>query len=203
MSFFKRKELADFVTRPPQSVSFRAIPGARKLAQKGLGLLELVEYDPVSILNRGELLESASARIEETNYDNWNGGTYTYTLMLDIPVAVFATIEPKLPEIEKSISSKLSIICRGLSNEYLDSVTITPLTSKSASVGPKAQPASIEVKHLWTEGFFRLFVSHVSAHKVAVAALKSELGVKTRGARRGRIRFLSGSSRPKSANPTT
>ena len=98
--------------------------------------------------------------------------------MLDVPVAVFATIEPKLPKIEKSISSKLSIICRGLGNEYLGGVTITPLTSKSTSVGPKAQPASIEVKHLWTEGFFRLFLSHVSAHKVSVATLKSELGLR-------------------------
>lgn len=124
-----------------------------------------------------ELLECASARIEETNYDNWNGGTYTYTLMLDVPVSVFAGVEPKLSAIEKSISSKLGIICRNLSNHHLDSVTITPLTSKSASVGPKAKPADTEVKHLWTEGFFRLFLSHVSIHKATVAKLKNELGL--------------------------
>lgn len=122
-----------------------------------------------------ELLESASARIEQTDYDNWNGGTYTYGLMLDIPVAVFASVEPKLTEIEKSISSKLSIICRSLGNDHLDSVTITPLTSKSASVGPKVKPADADVKHLWTDGFFRLFLSHISAHKIVVAELKKEL----------------------------
>jgi hypothetical protein len=122
-----------------------------------------------------ELLESSNARIEETNYDNLNGGTSFYTLMLDVPVAVFATVEPKLSEVEKSISSKLGIICRNLINDHLDSVTITPLTSKSASVGPKAKPADIEVKHLWTEGFFRLFLSHVSLHKVDLAKIKTEL----------------------------
>lgn len=124
-----------------------------------------------------ELLESASARIEQTNYDKWNGGTYTYELILDVPVPVFATIESKLPEIEKSISLKLAIICRNLGNDHLDSVAITPLTSKSAGVGPRSKPADAEVQHLWTHGFFRLFLSHVSAHKVAVAKLKRELAV--------------------------
>lgn len=122
-----------------------------------------------------ELLESANARIEQIDYDNWNGGTYTYELMLDVPVSVFATVEPNLPDIEKGISSKLAIICRNLGNDHLDSVTITPLTSKSTSVGPRAKPADAEVMHIWHEGFFRLFLSHVSAHKVAVASLKSEL----------------------------
>ena len=122
-----------------------------------------------------EILESARARIELKDYDNWNGGTYTYELMLDIPVPVFASAEPKLQEIEKGISSKLAIICRNLSNDHLDSVSITPLTSRSLRIGPKAKPPDVEVKHIWKEGFFRLFLSHVSAHKVAVAKLKSEL----------------------------
>ncbi len=122
-----------------------------------------------------ELLESASPRIEETDYDNWNGGTYSYALMLAIPVPVFATVEARLADIEKGISAKLSVICRNLTHDHLDSVSITPLTSKSTSVGPRMKPADAEVRHLWKEGFLRLFLSHVSAHKVAVARLKVEL----------------------------
>ena len=122
-----------------------------------------------------ELLQTASARIEQTGYDNLNGGTYTYELKLDVPVSVFATVESRLPDIEKDISSKLATICRNLTNYYLESVTITPLTSKATSVGPRAKPADAEVTHIWKEGFFRLFLSHVSAHKVAVAKLKSDL----------------------------
>ncbi len=122
-----------------------------------------------------ELLESASARIEQTDYDNWSGGTYTYALMLDVPIPVFATLEPKLPDFEKNISSKLAIFCRNLTNDHLNGVSITPLTSKLTSVGPRAKPADAEVKHIWSEGFFRLFLSHVSAHKAAVAKLKIEL----------------------------
>src|ERR1035441_661106 len=105
-----------------------------------------------------ELLESASARIEMIHSDGWNGGTYTYALMLDVPVPVFATLEAKLPDIEKSISSKLAIISRNLTNDHLNSVSITPLTSKSASVGPRAKPADAEVEHIWKEGYFRLFL---------------------------------------------
>jgi len=124
-----------------------------------------------------ELLESASARIEQTDYDNWNGGTYNYALMLDVPVPVFASVEPKLQETEKLISSKLALVCRNLGNDHLDSVTITPLTSKSTSVGPRAKPADGEVRHIWKDGFFRLFLSHVCAHKVAVTELKRELQI--------------------------
>lgn len=123
-----------------------------------------------------DILESASARFELTNIDNWNGGTYTYALMLDIPVPLFANVESKLPTIEEMICSKLATICRDLSNDHIGSVTITPLTSKSTSVGPRAKPSDPEVKHIWKEGFLRLFLSHVSAHKVSVAKLKNELG---------------------------
>lgn len=125
-----------------------------------------------------EILESASARFELTDFDNWNGGTSTYALMLDIPVPLFASAESKLEEIEKGICSKLAAICRDLSNDHIGSVTITPLTSKSTSIGPKPKPADGEVRHIWKDGFFRLFLSHVHAHKIAVAKLKSELQVR-------------------------
>jgi hypothetical protein len=125
-----------------------------------------------------EVLESSSARFELTDCDNWNGGTYTYALMLDIPVPVFASVESKLQDIEKGICSKLATICRDLSNDHIGSVTITPLTTKSTSIGPGPKPADVEVRHIWKEGFFRLFLSHVSAHKVAAAKLKLELQVR-------------------------
>lgn len=125
-----------------------------------------------------DILESASARFELTDYDNWNGGTSIYALMLDIPVLLFASIESKLIGIEEAICSKLATICRDLSNDHIGRVTITPLTSKSTSIGPRPKPADTEVRHLWKEGFFRLFLSHVSAHKVAAARLKSELQVR-------------------------
>jgi hypothetical protein len=62
-----------------------------------------------------EILESASARFELKDYDNYNGGTSTYALVLDIPVPLFASVESKLQTIEKGIYLKLGMICRDLS----------------------------------------------------------------------------------------
>ena len=95
--------------------------------------------------------------------------------MLDIPVPLFASVESKLEGIERGICSKIATICRDLSHDHVGSVTITPLTSKSTSIGPRPKPADADVKHIWKEGLFRLFLSHASAHKVAVAKLKTEL----------------------------
>ena len=71
-----------------------------------------------------ELLENASARIEQTDYDNWNGGTYTYELKLDVPVPIFAAAERKVTAIEKSIGSTLATICRNMGNDHLESVRL-------------------------------------------------------------------------------
>ena len=88
---------------------------------------------------------------------------------------IFASIEQRLQEIEKGISAKLTLFCRNTGNAQLDSVSITPLTSKSLWAGTRAKPATSEVSHIWKAGYLRLFLSHVSAHKDAVAKLKSEL----------------------------
>lgn len=122
-----------------------------------------------------ELLEGASARIEQIGYDNWDGGTYTYGLILDIPVPLFVQIESRLAKVEKGISLKLAAICRNFGNDHLTEVTIAPLMSKATGVGPMRNPIDIEVNHIWKEGLFRLFLSHVSAHKIPVAKLKTEL----------------------------
>ena len=55
-----------------------------------------------------ELLENAHAYFGEINYDNWNGGTYTWALRLEVPVSVYAAVDSRLTEIEKEILAKLS-----------------------------------------------------------------------------------------------
>jgi len=55
-----------------------------------------------------EILENAHAWFDQPEYDNWNGGTYTWALRLEVPVPVFASIEPRLPEIERELIAKLA-----------------------------------------------------------------------------------------------
>jgi len=122
-----------------------------------------------------QLLESSSASFDAVNFDNWNGGTTTWALRLQVPVPVFATVEQRLSAIEKEIAKKLSYFDRLLPNDPIGEVTISPLAPGDKAVGQRFVPSDIEVRHLWPEGYFRLFISHVSAHKVAVSKFKDEL----------------------------
>jgi hypothetical protein len=124
-----------------------------------------------------EILDNAHARFDEINYDNWNGGTYTWALCLEVPVPIFASSESRLTEIEKEIGAKLAYFERKYSNHLIGEVTISPILSGSPLLGTRMAPSDLEVRGLWSEGRFRLFLSHLSADKVAVASLKAELEI--------------------------
>lgn len=120
-----------------------------------------------------EVLKTAAARVEATDYDNWNGGTYYHALHLELPVAQYAKIEPDLNDIEQAIAAKLQTALRIGGNDLLNTVVITPAFEDSHTVA-SAVPED-DADRLWDPGLFRLFLSHVSAHKVAVSSLKGKL----------------------------
>ncbi len=124
-----------------------------------------------------ELLENSRGYFDETEYDNWNGGTYTWALRLDVPVQIFASIEPRLHVIEKEISQKLSYLERLHTNDRLGAVTITPVANIAASVGLRPVPSDAEAERIWPKGHFRLFLSHIAIHKEQVSQLKMQLGL--------------------------
>ncbi|HLN32369.1 MAG TPA: toll/interleukin-1 receptor domain-containing protein [Gemmataceae bacterium] len=124
-----------------------------------------------------ELLESAHAQFDQTEFDNWNGGTYTWALRLQVPVQIFASVESRLPSIEKEIAAKLSYFDRQYPNDPLGEVTVSPLVAGAAPYGQRMVASDREVRHLWFDGRFRLFLSHVSKHKVAVSNLKDALWI--------------------------
>ena len=125
-----------------------------------------------------ELLDNANADVDLTDYDNWNGGTCTWALRLRVPVALFATIEPTLATLEKEMVAKLGFIGRLHANHSLGEVTIVPLAPDMAAAGARIHPSEHQVRRLWPAGRFRLFLSHTSKHKVAVAQLKAELALR-------------------------
>jgi len=122
-----------------------------------------------------ELLEAAHARFDETDYDNWNGGTSTWALRLEVPVGIFASVEFHLSQIESDVSAKLNHWDRQFSNDHFGEVTISPISAGSAPAGHRMAPSEVDVRRLWTDGRFRLFLSHVSKHRVAVSRLKDAL----------------------------
>lgn len=76
--------------------------------------------------NEVAVIVAAAPRIDETSYDNWNGGTYGYTLTLEVPAHVYAQVKPELSKLETSISSKLNEFLRGSDNHVLNNVVIAP-----------------------------------------------------------------------------
>jgi hypothetical protein len=131
-----------------------------------------------------EVLQSANASFDQIDYDNWNGGTSTWALRLEVPVSVFASIESRLSNVEKEIEAKLQHFSRAYPNDHLNTVSVSPLASSAAASNARLVPSDMDVHRIWPDRMFRLFLSHVSAHRVAVGKLKDEL------ARRGVAAFV-------------
>jgi len=122
-----------------------------------------------------ELLENAHAHFEETDYDNWNGGTTTWALRLEVPVVFFASAQPRLSDIEKELGQRLDFLDRLFPNDPLGAVTITPLTSAEMALGQRMAVSDTDVRRIWRDAYFRLFLSHVSQHRDQVSHLKTAL----------------------------
>jgi hypothetical protein len=121
-----------------------------------------------------EVLENAQAKIEETGYDNWDGGQYLFTLFLELPMKVFAHVESDVPKMEKLISGKFGKLLPSAGNQWLREVVIRPvLEDPTRTLAPKV--AQVDMERLWIPGMVRLFLSHVSKHKAAVSKLKWQL----------------------------
>lgn len=122
-----------------------------------------------------ELLEHANARVDLSDYDNWNGGTYSWTLYLAVPVAFYARFEQaQLKQIEKELGDRLHFVEKSHPQNSVK-VAVEPLAPGTAVVSSRLRPAERDVARIWRAHRFPLFISHVSAHKVAIGELRREL----------------------------
>jgi hypothetical protein len=70
------------------------------------------------------LLAYGKPRIEETNYDNWNGGTYGFTVYVEAPPHLYAQIAGVREQLERSMCDKAKDFTRMYENEYIQAWTI-------------------------------------------------------------------------------
>jgi hypothetical protein len=70
------------------------------------------------------ILANALSRIEETGYDNWNGGTYSYTIFLEIPPHLDVQIASSREEIQNGILEKAQLQTRGYGHQGIEAVII-------------------------------------------------------------------------------
>lgn len=74
----------------------------------------------LSILSRSEI------SIEQTSYDNWNGGIYFYTVYLRLDVQRFIEIKSDIHIWEELLEKSFVLPIRHLENEAISKITILP-----------------------------------------------------------------------------
>lgn len=108
--------------------------------QEFKGLIETVrkiaessnEDNILSILERSEI------SIEQTGYDNWNGGIYYYTIYLKVDVQKFIDLKDDVNKWEELLEKSFSLPIRHLENEGIAKVSIIPKTNLISS--PERNP---------------------------------------------------------------
>lgn len=56
------------------------------------------------------ILANSKATTLQTDYDNWNGGTYIYTLYLQLPLMLYSQVEREKEQIQQTIVNKLNSV---------------------------------------------------------------------------------------------
>lgn len=72
------------------------------------------------------VLTHARAHLQQTGYDNWDGGIWSFRLVLQVPIGVYAQLGSDIPEIERAIADKVKLILRSFPQDHLDEVLIAP-----------------------------------------------------------------------------
>jgi hypothetical protein len=73
------------------------------------------------------VLEQASPTLVKTGYDNLDGGTDFYKLVIEVPIATYAQAEGERDKLENSINTRISQLIRKEGRRYLEEVVITPI----------------------------------------------------------------------------
>ncbi|MFH2056470.1 MAG: TIR domain-containing protein [bacterium] len=125
-----------------------------------------------------DVLRFAEPNLEEPEYDNWDGGTYYYTLTLVVPVDVYARLGDQVRPIEERLSNRISAVLRTPDNRHITGVVIQPSLVERTSaelIDVVSAGAQRPVPHFWAPGQFRLFISHVTSFKQRATALRQKL----------------------------
>jgi hypothetical protein len=143
--------------------------------------LEL-EYSRTDRTHLLEIITEARFEVvEETSYDNWNGGTYAHDVILYLPPSIIGELSP---DWQKQLGDEVCVDlnkCTGsVSNEGIRLVHLEladegdPRYQRSvnASKQPETNPDTLS---FWKAGHLRLFISHRDQHKVMARRLGDAL----------------------------
>jgi hypothetical protein len=80
------------------------------------------------------LLRKCRVRFEETGYDNWNGGTYSITMFVQVAPEIYTLLEDRRENVEKEMGETLAAAVKQMSGDWF-TVSIVPLI-----VGMRGRP---------------------------------------------------------------
>lgn len=103
------------------------------------------------------------------SHDNWDGGIDFYHIIIRIPVKAFKQLENKslLVDYEKTLQDCYNAAIRGENSSIqLNSVVFQPTSEDVYTIGDNTDYS------MWTNGYFRLFISHLTDDKMAATNLK-------------------------------
>jgi hypothetical protein len=131
-----------------------------------------------------KILKDAKPRLVQTGYDNWNGGTDIYSLLLEVSVPLYAATEDQRERLEKSILERIQQLIRAEVGNAISEVVISPILLDDTrpplppeeGAGLRPGDANAEsIPSFWEPGPFRLLISHVSDKKESAHRLKDAL----------------------------
>jgi hypothetical protein len=119
--------------------------------------------------------------VEETSYDNWNGGQSGHDVRLYAPVEALAQIDiDEQLATAAEITEDLRKLAQGIEGEFINAVRIemededdpdyqraTPFTAR-----PSVNADNLTI---WKQGLVRVFVSHRDEHKAQAHQLAESL----------------------------
>lgn len=84
------------------------------------------------------VLTYSKPEVIETHYDNWNGGTTTYSLFLHVPLNLYPQLQEGQGLVEQGICDKIQVFLQGFPNDRLTDVKIVPAVVDDAQWRDKA-----------------------------------------------------------------
>lgn len=118
---------------------------------------------------------------EETNYDNWNGGSNGHDIILFLPPELFGEVTlARKSDFEADLLSNLRLCCQSIEHEYINTVRFEDedqndpnfQNSTSLQSRPQINPDALSI---WKPDHVRLFISHRDIHKIDAKTLANSL----------------------------
>jgi hypothetical protein len=75
------------------------------------------------------ILSNGECSIQQTGYDNWDGGVNIYSIYCRMPIDIYAKYESVLKDIEQNIKNKAENIFRAYPSCWIGDVLISPKLS--------------------------------------------------------------------------